>query len=374
MPRIKNGFVFAALVLIGVASVQGQIIEPPPIDTLLPAELRQRVPSLNSSPLFLPMIDDVIHQALYQSRNDQKETASTAQRCQLNAPLPTELKEAVDNGSPTDAHPRKFFVSSSGQEMWVLPTPELQVMPECPCCDGTGLPDSCSKSCQSCASDDDSLYPSRLNVRQNDQAINQYCDDVSKALLTTLHGSRNNPQAQQRAIQTALKMVAEMAGTPKAMLADAKTSSSAPEPQVDWRHYLSELKSASVKVADSANPDTSEPSLLEPVYATQYRNTAQLKKLTEENQILKNSLISLEQRFASFAIMQQAKLKGSEVRRMMNSIEEDEARERELAMMQAQVKVLDERIRHLLSRPVRQANHLEPIYAPDNTLRPRYSR
>ena len=118
-------------------------------------------------------------------------------------------------------------------------------------------------------------------------------------------------------------------------------------------------------VCDEANK-----SILEPIYATQFRNSRQLTKLDDADQSIRRSLLALEKKFVSFTMMQRAKLSGGEVQRMMDSLEEEKAREQELEKLQAELQVLDRRIQQLQANPIVPANHLEPIYMPARPLTP----
>lgn len=180
-------------------------------------------------------------------------------------------------------------------------------------------------------------------------------------LVTTLRGSQGNPKAQQRAIQTALKMVAEQAD-----LANKLESE-----KIEESHQQS-LKQILLEHVRKGQPSfvCDDKSLLEPIYATQFRNSKELKQLADVDQSILQSIFALEKKFASFNMMQRAKFSGAEVRRMLNSIEEQEKREQEVEKLQAELQVLDQRIRQLQANPVRPANYLEPIYMPAQPLRP----
>ena len=80
--------------------------------------------------------------------------------------------------------------------------------------------------------------------------------------------------------------------------------------------------------------------------------------------------MSLEKKFASFAMMQRAKLTDSEVRKMMTSVEEMEQREQEISRLQSELETLDRLIRQLRVNPVQPATHLEPAFLPERQLRP----
>ena len=63
--------------------------------------------------------------------------------------------------------------------------------------------------CDTCASERGSRRLKNPESSPVDRSMEQYCEQVASLLQTTLEGSKDNPLAQQRAIQTALKMVAE---------------------------------------------------------------------------------------------------------------------------------------------------------------------
>ena len=87
MPRLKNGFLFAAIILLTATSqTQGQINDlVPPIDSIQQEAISRLKSGSRLNPAFLPLIDDVIDRAFYQPGSDSEQP--TISTCQLNAPL-----------------------------------------------------------------------------------------------------------------------------------------------------------------------------------------------------------------------------------------------------------------------------------------------
>ena len=364
MPRLKNGFLFAAIILLTATSqTQGQINDlVPPIDGIQ----REAVSRLKSgprlNPAFLPLIDDVVNRAYYQPGSDPEQL--TVSTCQLNAPLLIASESSDPNrnsvGNNQSTTVKAWVISKGSIPMHV--TPELRIQHECPdwdldCAQGSAC-ESCSKArCSQCAEASKSSAP--------EGSIDEYCQQLSAMLITTLNGSKDNPQAQQRAIEAALTMVAEKS----CQMAHAETDKLQESQHQLIKNILMEHASQGQAAQVAENK-----SVLEPIYATQYRNSQQLKKLQDTNRSIRQSLFALEQRFASFTMIQRAKLSGAEVKRMMDSLEEEKVREQELEKLQAELQVLDQRILQLQSNPVRRASHLEPIYSPARTLQPMINR
>ena len=365
MLRIKkNGFLFAALILLSATSqTQGQTNGlVPPIDTHQQDSINRLNPGPRCDQPFLPLIDDIIDRAFYQSGNDRDQP--TARTCQLNAPLSFDSESNDSNCDEADSNQTTtingWVVSKGSIPMTV--TPELQIQHECFVCDLCGIEtSSCETCCESCTKARRWQCAELSNSFAADGSMEQYCDQVATLLITTLNGSKDNPQAQQRAIQTAFHMVAEKSN----LVARAETD------KLRKSHHQS-LKQILMEHARKGQPRliAENETVLEPIYATQFRNSQRLTKLNDTNQSIMQSLLGLEKKFASFTMIQRAKLSGAEIQQMMDSLEQENAREKELQQLQAELQVLDQRIRQLQANPVKPANHLEPIYAPARPLKP----
>jgi hypothetical protein len=278
----------------------------------------------------------------------------------LNAPLPFGSQSNDSNCNSAGCNQTMtingWVISKGSIPMYV--TPKLQIQYECDYCD---LDCTEASGCESCTKARCSHCAIASTSSGADDSMDQYCEQVATMLITTLNGSKDNPQAQQRAIQTALTMVAEKSN----LMAQVETD------KLQKSHHQS-LKQILMEHARKGQPGfvADNKSVLEPIYATQFRNSQQLEKLNDINQSVMQSLLALEKKFASFTMMQRAKLSGAEVKRMMDSLEEEKAREKELARLHGELQVLDQRIQQLQAKPVRPANHLEPIYLPTQPLKP----
>ena len=351
MSRIKNGFLFVSIAMLAaVSQAQGQIGDlVPPIDTHQQNAISRLKPEPRTGAQFLPLIDDVVDRAYYQPTPDADQP--TARTCQLNAPLPFD-SDPIDQ-STTANH----WVIAKGS-IPVFLTSEFKIQEECPNCD------SCrNEACvdEPCVNAGDSQGIEVLESSARESSMDLYCEQVASILITTLDGSKDNPKGQQRAIQAALKMVAEKSN----LIAQAETDELQESHHQSLKHLLMEFarKGQANFVADNK-------SLLEPIYATQFRNSKQLTKLRDVDQSIMRSLMALDKKITSFAMMQRAKLSGAEVRQMMDALDEENARNEELERMQSELQVLDRRIEQLQSNPVRPATHLEPIYMPTRPLMP----
>ncbi len=355
MSTVKNGFLFATIVLLTVSSqTDGQTSDlVPPSDTQQRDSLHHREQGLPSVQPFLPLV----RQAIDGTTNKTDEP--TFRTCQLNAPRPFNSNSKDSPYKVAAYHqPTTGDGSAVSTALMLSVTPEIRIQHECFDCDLCGINTS---SCETCASECDARRPTVPESNPVDRSMEQYCEQVATLLQTTLEGSKDNPLAQQRAIQTALKMVVEK----------SDVNLRVEKEKLEQSHQQS-LKQILMEHARKGQPKfaAEDKSLLEPIYATQFRNSRELTKLNDADQSIMRALFSLEKKFASFTMMQRAKLSGTDVQRMMDALKEEQAREQELETLQAELKVLDQRIQQLQARPVVPANHLEPIYMPASPLRP----
>lgn len=311
MLKWNNGIQFATVVLlIGIGQAEGQTRNWVSSDDVDQSDVVNRL--IPGAELGFPVFPSSL--PLIDDVAVQSEFEAVDSPCQLNAPL-----SAIDN------------LTSD--------------LPINQCCSGG--------SCKTCVS-------ASCTTNANSQA--KYNRQVASLLAVTLAGSDPNSAAQQRAIETALQMVVE----------HASVQSDARMKQMELAHQrtMAQMQLILAQRNAESKSETQSTPRLEKVIATQFRNSKQLESLIEVNQSMQRSIGSIESQLASFAMMQRAKLSQPEIRRMMESVHEQEAAELEVEMLQKKLQALNERIRALHDQSVRSAMHLEPVYVPERPLEP----
>ena len=213
----------------------------------------------------------------------------------------------------------------------------------------TKSPDLTRKSC-------------RLN---HDSMTKKYCIQMTDLLLITLKGSENNPQAQRRAIETALRMVSENA----IAVSEARID----ELEVEQERLIVQMSRYINRASDQSQLFEQYKTWLQPIYYSQNRTHEQLIAISTSHESLKKTIDRLEQQITHS--VKKAEVSDPVVLTEPTSLRNqpkthEKAQSLDAEELQKQLEVLRERIKKLHKSPIRPASHLEPIYSPQQQLEP----
>jgi hypothetical protein len=216
-----------------------------------------------------------------------------------------------------------------------------------------------------------------------ESTTDQYCKQMAGLLAVTLNGSQTNPEAQRRAIEAALKMVAENAQAQSA----AKTA----RLELNYEKSLIQLQQQVVALTQREPPSTEQfKAWLDPIYSTQQHNVQQILRFSSDLSALKKSVGIMGQRIAKLSPASspnESQVWRSPQPQSINNRFVDvahshfdraayekaayeEAEKREIENLRRQIQRLDQQLEVLTKKPVRQAEHLVPIFTPDRPLEP----
>ena len=229
------------------------------------------------------------------------------------------------------------------------------------------------------------LTPGQICPQACDSATDQYCKQMAGLLAVTLNGSQTSPAAQRRAIEAALKMVAENA--------QAQSAAKIARLELNYEKSLIQLQQQIAALTHRETPSTEQFKVwLDPIYSTQQYNVEQIYRFSSDISALKESVDIMGQRIAKLSPTSSPS--ESEVWRSPQSqsisnrfvdvghshfdraayekAADEEAEKREIENLRRQIEQLDRQLEVLTKKPVRQAEHLVPIFTPDRPLEPLY--
>jgi hypothetical protein len=212
----------------------------------------------------------------------------------------------------------------------------------------------------------ESAETARKNFRLNNESMTKkYCDQMADLLSITLKGSQSNPDAQRRAIETALKMVSENA--------TSVSESRIAELEVEQERLVVQMSRYINRASDHSQLFAQYKTWLQPIYLSQNRTHEQLMAISASHDNLKKTIRHLEQQITHAVnepdVSEPVLLpEPSVVRNRHAAYEKAQALEAE--NLQKQLKALQTRIKELHPNPIRPASHLEPIYNPKQRLKP----
>ena len=221
-----------------------------------------------------------------------------------------------------------------------------------------------------------------------ESATDEYCRQMAGLLVVTLNGSKADADAQRRAIETALKMVSE----------NAQVQSEARFAKLESKYEksMAKMQEQIGRLALEHNSVDQFKDWLRPIYASQNRNAEQIQSLVASNASLNNSIGLMGQRIANLAPAPRANepldmrfaqphQQKSENRYLDVAISQfqkaayekaayekaayEKAETIEIENLRQQIANLDRQL-ELLMKPNRRADHLEPIFTPDQPLAP----
>ena len=243
-----------------------------------------------------------------------------------------------------------------------------------------------------------------------DSPTDQYCKQMAGLLAVTLNGSQADPAAQRRAIEAALKMVAENA--------QAQSEAKLAKLELNYEKSLIQLQyQMTASTQDTASVEQLK-AWFDPIFVTQQRNVQVIHQLSSDISALKKSLSFMGQKIAKTASSQTrnevpifrtpdsdhrfprslrsnaaadetaffktgynktgfvkagydtaAYDKAAFEKAAFEKAASDRAKEREIESLRRQIEQLDRQL-EVLTKPVQRAGHLAPIYTPDQPLEP----
>lgn len=223
-----------------------------------------------------------------------------------------------------------------------------------------------SPACRStqCTGCPDSNCPADIFTQPTATENETFCNQVAQLLANTLENSETTPEAKKRAIESAMKMVADNAtAVSEAKLKDAH------------KREIKNLQFQLDQASDQAASIEQIKSWLRPIYSNQNRNFEQMKLMNATQLSMNQSL-----RFGQFSRPAVTTLYPSATTRKTNEaikhspyVPRVDNETAELARLRAQLDAVNRRIEKLQSKPVQQASYLEPVYVPNRRLDPIYS-
>jgi hypothetical protein len=214
-------------------------------------------------------------------------------------------------------------------------------------------------------------------------STDQYCRQMAGLLAVTLNGSHANPEAQRRALEAALKMVAENAQI-QAEARIAKLELKFEKSLARFQHEMDRMNSND-EFGDELK------AWLSSIHVNQSRNSEQISKLAASNASLNQSIGLLERKIANLgpekSNYEPPALRLGQPQTVKNRYAEfakaqfeqaayEQAEALEIENLRKQIATLDQQLERL-AKPIRRAEHLAPIFRPDQPLEPlpaRYSR
>lgn len=247
------------------------------------------------------------------------------------------------------------------------------------------------KACSGCSSKFSTYCPSCQSCRsQSAENMKGHCRLMARLLSAAIQDGEQTQDAQRKVIEAALMMIAETS--------EAKAQAKIAWLEANHQEQLTNLK----RQMEKTTPATSSFSLirewLSPIYTNQNRNFHQLKKIAANGESLSRTVGLLQRKI-------DAKLEPVLPQTIQNrlygnsrSAESDSGNQAGYRLLRHQTDRLDpdrskgfdpseqaDRLRHeihalqvrlqeLREKAVRPANHLEPVFTPDQPLRPLYQR
>ena len=201
-----------------------------------------------------------------------------------------------------------------------------------------------------------------------------FCEQISQLLATTLDGSQASFEVKSEAIETAMQMVAEKT------LADAELQIN--ELKIAHQKQVDQLENQLLEAKDQRESIDQVLSWLRPIYFNQNRNYQHLQQLTAaKNQPIPYRLPQVEntERYGKdnrTAHKFDRSLVPSSAKMASKSLAEN--REAEIAKLKQELQRIDSRLSKLVNqsenqfedKAVQTVNHLQPVYVPNEKLVP----
>ncbi len=223
-----------------------------------------------------------------------------------------------------------------------------------------------------------------------EEDMTSHCQLMAKLLAIAIQDQAQSDDARRQVIEAALLMIAETS--------EAKAQAKIARLEASHQKQLTDLRSQ----LEQSNPPSSSVSQIRewlgPIYTNQNRNFHQLQTMAANGQSLNRQVGLLERKIDAVnqslpAQTIQNRLYGeamparsknhrkAEVIRPLHQRDQKEIgqtqriRSSELAnQLRQEIHELQNRLKILQSQTVRPANHLEPVFNPDQPLRPLYNR
>lgn len=344
MSRMKFGFWIAATVSMVAVSTSAEA----QIGTRLP-----HVDSLTEDHALLPVFNGG-----FQKTKFEEACESSRQVWQLDAPCSICGNAEDDACCPANGD---CVSDAMNEAMWHETDSLVATLPQCDC-------DSCDH------------HSAGALLSSTDQ----YCKQMAALLTVTLNSGQSNPGVQQRAIEAAMKMVAE----------NTQSQAETRIAQLEFKHErsLAQYRQQIAQLTMENQAVEQYKSWLNPIYANQNRNSQQIKQLTVSNASMIQSIDWLRQKIVrpqdsgeTMGSMDQPDASQSDAYQSVQSHDVqkkyvellaqyqqeamNKAEKLEIQNLRWQIEKLNRQLDQM-TKPVRQAEHLEPIYTPDQPLVP----
>jgi hypothetical protein len=234
---------------------------------------------------------------------------------------------------------------------------------QCECCenDGSALPQCTSKTAESPAQ----------NIPDSSTA--KYCQRMAKMLAITMESPDASNKDRQQAIESALMMIAESV--------QAQASAQIRENETFYHRELAILRAEFARLAAVNEANDQIRQWMTPIYANQNRNFRQLQVLDAKQVSFNQTLKMMEHRLAQklskksdpptrpTAVSVNLKDETPQFQSVPPRLSEKLEKAIEI---QQQIDQLQEQLRQIRqsSSSVRPVGHLEPLFTPDQPLRP----
>ena len=257
------------------------------------------------------------------------------------------------------------------------------------CNDGTCCIQSAGNHVDCCDGCDLAVCGS-LATEQNDDPIQKYCRQMAALLAVSLRTSSasedgdRSVELQQKAIEAAMLMVAETA--------EANSHVKIAELEATHQETVSSLQVQINQLSAGATSVSQLREWLGPIYTNQNRNYQQMQLVSANNATMNRTLSLLEKQIERANEKQQSQtIRNHTIAKAdyitsvpVNSMPANNANRQyaqaqnvnadEIKRLKSQILELQSRLEKLHSDSVQRAGHLEPVFTPDQPLKPIMNR